>query len=396
MTGASSADKGAQEGARSGPLHGLRIVEFAGIGPAPMTAMLLADLGADVIRIDRLQPSGLGIAKPRQFDFLARGRQAVAIDLKHPDGVACALDLVAAADGLVEGFRPGVMERLGLGPDACFAVNPRLVYGRVTGWGQDGPLASAAGHDLNYIALSGALHAIGRAGAPPTPPLNLVGDFGGGGLYLAFGMVCAMLASQRSGVGQVVDAAMIDGTATLMTSIYGMIGAGLHGGERGTNILDSGAPYYDVYRCADGEYVSIAPIEDKFCAELLQRLGLDAAAFPNMKDRSNWPAARAILTETFGQKSRSEWCALLEGTDVCFAPVLSASEAPRHPHVAARRTFVEIDGAIQPAPGPRFSRTSPPLPRSARECQGDTTALLQRWAIAPERVAALRTDGIVR
>ncbi|MBR1221676.1 CoA transferase [Bradyrhizobium sp. U87765 SZCCT0131] len=379
-----------------GPLHGLRIVEFAGIGPAPMTAMLLADLGADVIRIDRLQPSGLGIAKPKQFDFLARGRQAVAIDLKHPDGVACALDLVSAADGLIEGFRPGVMERLGLGPDVCLAANPRLVYGRVTGWGQGGPLASAAGHDLNYIALSGALHAIGRAGAPPTPPLNLVGDFGGGGLYLAFGMVCALLASQRSGVGQVVDAAMIDGAATLMTSIYGMIGAGLHGGERGTNILDSGAPYYDVYRCADGGYVSVAPIEDKFIAELLRRLDLDAATFPDMADPANWPAARAILTETFARKSRAEWCALLEGTDVCFAPVLSAAEAPHHPHVAARGTFVTIDGAIQPAPGPRFSRTPPPLPRSARQSQGDTAELLQRWAVAPERIATLRASGVVR
>ncbi|MGO4714632.1 CaiB/BaiF CoA transferase family protein [Bradyrhizobium sp. 2TAF24] len=381
---------------RKGPLSGLRVVEFAGIGPAPMTAMLLADLGADVIRIDRLQPSGLGIAKPKQFDFLARGRQAVAIDLKRPDGVACALDLVASADGLVEGFRPGVMERLGLGPDACLAVNPRLVYGRVTGWGQDGPLAAAAGHDLNYIALSGALHAIGRAGAPPTPPLNLVGDFGGGGLYLAFGMVCALLASERSGVGQVVDAAMIDGAATLMTSIYGMMGAGLHSEQRGTNILDSGAPYYDVYGCADGEYISIAPIEDKFCAELLARLGLDASTFPDVRDRANWPAARTILTETFARKSRAEWCALLEGTDVCFAPVLSAAEAPHHPHVRARGTFVEIDGAVQPAPGPRFSRTPPALPRSARQSQGDTAELLQRWAIAPERVAALRADGIVR
>lgn len=379
-----------------GPLHGIRIVEFGGIGPAPMTAMLLADLGADVIRIDRLQPSGLGIQKPKKFDLLARGRQAVAIDLKHPDGVACALDLVASADGLIEGFRPGVMERIGLGPDECLKRNPRLVFGRVTGWGQNGPLAPTAGHDLNYIALTGALHAIGRAGGPPTPPLNLVGDFGGGALYLAFGMMCALVERQRSGRGQVVDAAMVDGAATLMTSLFGMIGAGLQTAERGTNLLDSGAPHYDVYRCADGEYVAVAPIEDKFRDILLERLKIDPAVFPNVADRAQWPKAKAILAEKFAQRSRQDWCDLLEGSDACFAPVLSAQEAPNHPHNKTRQTFVEIDGVTQPAPGPRFSRTAPPLPRSSQQCSGDTGELLAGWNIDGGRIASLREAGIIR
>ncbi|MGX9389467.1 CaiB/BaiF CoA transferase family protein [Nitrobacteraceae bacterium UC4446_H13] len=379
-----------------GPLHGVRIVEFGGIGPAPMTAMLLADLGADVIRVDRIHPSGLGIPKPKKFDLLGRGRQSVAIDLKHPDGVACALDLVALADGLIEGFRPGVMERIGLGPDECLKRNPRLVFGRVTGWGQVGPLAPAAGHDLNYIALSGALHAIGRAGGPPTPPLNLIGDFGGGALYLAFGMMCALVERQRSGLGQVVDAAMVDGAATLMTSLFGMIGAGLQSAERGTNLLDSGAPHYEVYRCADGQYIAVAPIEDKFREILLDRLQINPATFPNVADRAQWPKARAILTEKFAHRSRQEWCDLLEGSDACFAPVLSAQEAPNHPHNKARQTFVEIDGVTQPAPGPRFSRTVPPLPRSSQQCSGETNELLSTWNIGLERAASLRQAGIIR
>lgn len=379
-----------------GPLDGFRIVEFAGIGPAPMAAMLLADLGANVIRIDRMQPSALGIAKPKQFDVLARGRRSVAIDLKHPEGTACALDLLRAADGLVEGFRPGVMERLGLGPEECFRINPRLVYGRVTGWGQHGPLSAAAGHDLNYIALSGVLHAVGRAGQPPTPPLNLVGDFGGGGLYLAFGLVCALLECQRSGRGQVVDASMVDGAATLMSSIYGMFGAGLYTEQRGTNLLDSGAPHYEVYRCADGAYVSIAPIERKFRDELLQRLGLDPLAFPDVNDPLKWENAKEILARTFAQKSRDEWCDLLEGSDACFAPVLSALEAPRHPHHRARETYIEIDGVVQPAPGPRFSRTIPPRPRSARQCEADGTEWLTTWGMDHERLRSLHSAGIVK
>ena len=395
-TDAKPARETATTPASRGPLDGIRIVEFGGIGPAPMTAMLLADLGADVIRIDRLQPSGLGIAKPKQFDLLARGRPAIAIDLKHTDGVSCALDLVASADGLIEGFRPGVMERIGLGPDECLKRNPRLIFGRVTGWGQQGPLAPVAGHDLNYIALTGALHAIGRAGAPPTPPLNLVGDFGGGALYLAFGMMCALVERQRSGRGQVVDAAMVDGAATLMTSLFGMIGAGIHSAERGANLLDSGAPHYDVYRCADGEYVSVAPIEEKFRTILLERLGIDPDEFPDVTHRAHWPKARAVLAEKFAQRTRQEWCDLLEGSDACFAPVLSAREAPSHPHNKARQTFVEIDGVMQPAPGPRFSRTAPPLPRSAQQYSGDTAELLAAWNIDGERIASLRQSGIVR
>ena len=379
-----------------GPLHGLRIVEFAGIGPSPFAAMLLADLGADVIRIDRLAPSGLGIEKPKQFDVLARSRASLAIDLKHPDGVACALDLIGAADGLIEGFRPGVMERLGLGPDVCLARNPRLVYGRITGWGQHGPLAHAAGHDLNYIALSGALHAIGRKGAPPTPPLNLVGDFGGGGLYLAFGLVCALVECQRSGRGQVVDAAMSDGAATLMSSIYGMFGAGLHSDIRGDNLLDSGAPHYEVYACADGEYVAVAPIESKFRDDLLRRIGLDPRHFPDVDDRAQWPAARGILTDVFAGKSRAEWCALLEGTDACFAPVMSLRDAPHHPHNVARGTFVEVDGVTQPAPGPRFSRTVPPEPKGARQCACSTAELLAHWRIDAPRAKALIAAGVVK
>ncbi|WP_298361806.1 CaiB/BaiF CoA-transferase family protein [uncultured Bradyrhizobium sp.] len=384
------------EADRHGPLQGLRIVELAGIGPAPMAAMLLADLGADIIRIDRLEPSRLGIAKPKQFDVLARGRPSVAVDLKHPDGLACVRDIVRCADGLIEGFRPGVMERLGLGPQDCFDVNPRLVYGRVTGWGQTGPLAQAAGHDLNYIALTGALHAIGRAGQPPTPPLNLVGDFGGGGLYLAFGVVCALIECQHSGRGQVVDAAMVDGAATLMSSIYGMFGAGLHGPERGTNLLDSGAPHYEVYRCADGEYISIAPIETKFRGELFRRLGLAETEIPDLDDVAAWPDSKRVFADIFAQRTQEEWCAVLEGADVCFAPVLSALQAPHHLHNRARGTFVEIDGVVQPAPGPRFGRSVPARPRSARECTMDATKLLEAWGVDRARTAQLRSAGIVK
>jgi alpha-methylacyl-CoA racemase len=389
--GVDSSDKG-----RFGPLHGIRIVEFAGIGPGPMAAMLLADLGADVIRIERLVPGNIGIAKPKQFDLLARGRASVAIDLKHPEGSRCALDLVSAADGLIEGFRPGVMERLNLGPKQCLARNPALVFGRVTGWGQDGPLAAAAGHDLNYIAISGALHAVGRAGSPPTPPLNLVGDFGGGGLFLAFGMMCALVERGRSGRGQVVDAAMVDGVATLMTSIYGMMAAGLHGGGRGENLLDSGAPHYEVYRCRDGEYVAVAAIETKFRDELLKRLGLDTTAFPDVSDPREWARGKAMLALRFAEKTQEEWCVLLEGTDCCFAPVLPGSAAAGHPHYLARGSFAEIDGVMQPTPAPRFSRTPPPLPRSARQCEEDPARVLCRWHIDKDRISSLLNDGIIR
>lgn len=380
---------------RSGPLAGVRIVEFAGIGPAPMAGMLLSDMGAEIVRIDRPEPSGLGFQKPVQADTISRGRRSVAVDLKHPDGTAVALDLVSGADALIEGFRPGTMERLGLGPELCLGRNPRLVYGRVTGWGQDGPLAKAAGHDLNYIALSGALAAIGRAGGPPTPPLNLVGDFGGGSLYLAFGIVCGLLEAGRSGRGQVVDAAMVEGAASLMTMFYGIFAAGLHTLDRGTNMLDSGAPHYDVYACSDGRYVAVAPVEEKFRAVLLGRLGFDPSEFPGNDDRARWPAAKARLAARFAERSRDAWCELLEGTDACFAPVLTLDEAPRHPHNRARGSFVEIGGIVQPAPAPRFGRTPAGMPSAPEPPGASTRGALADWGIAPERIEALERSGVI-
>jgi alpha-methylacyl-CoA racemase len=371
-----------------GPLAGIRIVEFVGIGPGPMAAMLFADLGADVIRVDRVTPSGLGIAMPKRFGLLGRSRPSIAVDLKNAEGIALAADLIAKADGLIEGFRPGTMERLGLGPDMALKRNPRLVYGRMTGWGQTGPLADAAGHDLNYLALAGALHAIGRKGQKPTPPLNLAADFGGGALYLAFGMACALLEAQRSGKGQVVDAAMAEGAASLMTMFYGLYAAGLHSLERGTNLLDSGSAIYDTYECADGRYISIAAIELKFRAELFELLGL-----PYTTD--DGPELRAKLEEIFKTRSRDEWCELLEGSDACFAPVLTMAEAPHHPHNVARQSFVEIEGVMQPAPTPRFSRTPAERPTSPRELGQDARGALADWGIAPERVAALCASGVV-
>jgi alpha-methylacyl-CoA racemase len=371
-----------------GPLTGFRIVEFVGIGPGPFAAMLFADLGARVIRLDRQTPSGLGVERPTRFDLLARSRPAIGIDLKHPDGIALAMDLVEKADGLVEGFRPGTMERLGLGPDVLLARNPRLVYGRMTGWGQTGPLAHAAGHDLNYIALVGALGAIGRIGAKPTPPLNLVGDFGGGALYLAFGMACAMLEAQRSGKGQVVDAAMTEGAASLMMMFYGLHAGGRHSLERGTNLLDSGSAIYEVYECADGRFISIAPIELKFREVLFQRLGL-----PYTTDEG--AELRDKLEKLFKTRTRDEWCALLEGSDACFAPVLSMAEAPHHPHNVARGSFVEVDGVMQPAPAPRFSRTPAAQPTPPEEVGADTRAVLRGWEIPRETIEALLASGVL-
>ena len=377
-----------------GPLAGIKVVEFTGIGPAPMCAMLLADLGATVLRIDRTEPSELGLQRELRYDLLLRNRPAVALDLKRPEGKALALRLVERADALIEGFRPGVMERLGLGPEDCFAHNPRVVYGRVTGWGQDGPLAHAAGHDLNYIALVGALHAFGRRGQPPTPPLNLIGDFAGGALYLAFGLVCGILEVQRSGRGQVVDTAMVDGAASLMTAFHGLVAAGLATHERGTNALDTGSHFYNVYECADGRWISIAPIEAKFYAELLRRLDIDPTILPPQMERQHWPEVQASLAELFKTRTREEWCQLLEGTDACFAPVLMTDEAPLHPHNAARRTYVEIDGIVQPAPAPRFSRTAPelPAPPQAPSRGEDALATLALW-LDPAEIAALRAAG---
>jgi alpha-methylacyl-CoA racemase len=375
-----------------GPLEGIRIVEFAGIGPGPMAAMLLADMGATVLRVERPTASGLGLPRPARLSFLNRGRRSVVVDLKQPQGVALALALTARADALIEGFRPGTMERIGLGPEACRRVNPRLVYGRVTGWGQDGPLAQSAGHDLNYIALSGALDAIGRAGAPPTIPLNLIGDYGGAA-YLVIGLLAALLEARSSGRGQVVDAAMVDAATSLMASTYGLLAAGLHEGPRGTNLLDGGAPFYDVYECADGRHVSIAPIEGKFRAELFERLGMEPGWLARSADRSEWPALRAALAACFAARPRADWDALLEGTDACYAPVLSMREAPSHPHQRARRGFIEVAGVTQPAPAPRFDRTPGPPP-SAPELPGEhADEAMRDWGFAPEEIAALRAEG---
>lgn len=381
---------------RSGPLAGLKIVEFAGIGPAPMTGMLLSDLGAEIVIVDRLEPSGLGIEKPTRFDITRRGRRSVALDLKRKEGIACALDLVAQADALIEGFRPGTMERLGLGPEICLERNPRLVYGRITGWGQDGPLAKAAGHDLNYIALSGALSAIGRAGEPPAIPLNLIGDYGGGAMLLAFGLVSALLEASRSGKGQVVDAAMAEGSATLMASLFGLAAAGIHKPERGTNLLDSGGPHYETYRCADGEWITIAPIEKKFREILLGLIGFDPESFPNVNDPARWPDARKLLADRFSERSRAEWCTLLEGTDACFAPVLSLTEAPDHPHARARGSFIAIDGVTQPAPQPRFSRTPPKTPAAGEPAGASSRNVLADWGFAPATIDHLEQAGVIR
>ena len=376
-----------------GPLEGIRIVEVAGIGPGPFCAMMLSDMGADVLRVDRAdRVRGGGGAS---FDLLNRGRRSIGVDLKNPAGVALVLDLVAAADGLVEGFRPGVMEKLGLGPDDCLARNPRLVYGRMTGWGQDGPYAKTAGHDINYIALAGALDPIGRAGEAPVPPLNLVGDFGGGGLMLAFGMACALVERQRSGKGQVVDAAMVDGAAILMTMFHGFRQGGFWKDERGTNMLDTGAWFYDVYECKDGKYVSIGSIEPQFCAQLLALTGMDAPDLPHQMDQARWPEMKRRLREVFLRKTRDEWCAIMEGTDVCFAPVLSMAEAPTHPHNRARETFVERDGFVQPAPAPRFSRTTPAIQGPPAVPGQHTDAALADWGVGADAIARLRSAGAI-
>src|ERR1700761_4602949 len=328
-----------------GPLHGIRIVEFAGIGPGPFAAMLLSDMGAEIIRIDRK-----GGRSPGKTEIYMRGRKAVAFDMKKPEAIEAALKLIERADALIEGFRPGVMERLGVGPDVCLKRNPRLVYGRMTGWGQTGPLAMAAGHDMNYIAISGALHAIGTKDAKPVPPLNLVGDFGGGALYLAMGVLAGIVEAQRSGEGQVVDAAMTDGAASLMTMFYGMTAMGIWKDERGSNMLDGGAHFYDTYETKDGKYVSIGSIEPQFYKELMEKTGIADPAFAAQMDRNAWPVLKEKLAAKIKTKTRDEWDAIMSGSDVCFAPILSIAEAPKHPHNVARKTFLDIDGVVQPAP----------------------------------------------
>jgi len=378
----------------AGPLSGIRVLELAGIGPGPFCAMMLADMGADVLRVDRPEPVDLGLPLEPKFDVIARGRRSIALDLKHTPAIEIALALVEKADVLIEGFRPGVTERLGLGPDACLARNPRLVYGRVTGWGQDGPLAQAAGHDINYIAIAGALHAIGPA-QRPAPPLNLVGDYGGGAMYLAFGIVCALCERHSSGRGQVIDTAMSEGAASLMSIFYGRMAAGLWHDKRGVNILDGGAPWYNVYETADGKYVAVGAIEGRFYAELMQRLGLDTPSLPDQYDRTRWPELRANLARIFQQKTRDEWCEALAGHDVCIAPVLSIAEAPSHPHNRARGAFFECDGVIQPGPAPRFSRTPGRVERGApRRGEGGAAALAD-WGFSPQQIAQFRQSGTV-
>ena len=377
----------------SGPLSGIKVLELAGIGPGPFCGMMLADMGADVLRVDRLDAADLGLPLDPRFDIMARGRRSIGLDLKRAAAIEIVLALVEKADVLIEGFRPGVTERLGLGPDACLARNPRLVYGRVTGWGQDGPLAQAAGHDINYIAISGALHAIGPRGQAPVPPLNLVGDYGGGAMYLAFGIACALLERHSSGRGQVIDAAMSEGAASMMSIFYARLAAGFWQDERGANAIDGGAPWYGVYETADGKYISIGAIEGRFYARLVEQLGLDAATLPKQHDKAQWPQLRARLRDAFKQKTRDQWCELLQGHDVCFAPVLSLTEAPSHPHHRARGTFMERDGLLQPAPAPRFSRTPATVKRGAPRCGEGGNAALVEWGFGAQEIAQFRASG---
>jgi len=374
-----------------GPLTGITVIEFAGLGPAPFCGMMLSDMGADVIRVDRADDK-----RPRAKDVLSRGRRSIAVDLKSDAGREVVFKLCDRADAILEGFRPGVMERLGLGPDDLAARNPKLVYGRMTGWGQEGPLAQAAGHDPNYIALTGALHAIGRAGDKPVPPLNLIGDFGGGGMLLAFGVVAALLEASRSGKGQVVDAAMVDGAASLMALIYGLHAQGIHRDERGSNFLDGASHFNDVYQTSDGGYISIASLEKPFYDQLIGLLGLDPTECAGHMNPANWPRLKALFAETFRQKTRDEWCDLLEGTDVCFAPVLSLTEAPSHPHIAARGTFRDHDGIVQPAPSPRFSRTPGDIAGPSRAAGADTRQILAELDMTAPDIECLISSGAVK
>jgi len=383
----------------AGPLQGYKIVELAGIGPGPFAGMMLSDMGAEVVRVDRAQSVREGAGAPVS-DVLGRGRRSIGVDLKHPQGRETVLRLVAGADAVIEGFRPGVTERLGVGPEDCLARNPRLIYGRMTGWGQDGPYASSAGHDINYIALSGTLSMIGRAGESPVPPLNLIGDFGGGGMLLAFGVVCALLEMTRSGRGQVIDAAMVDGAALLAAMIHGLRAAGMWG-ERGTNLLDTGAWYYEVYETADGGYVSFGSIEPQFVAELLRITGLaddvdGRGPLPMQNDQSSWPAMKERVAALVKTKTRHEWCELLEGSDACFAPVLSAEEAPSYPHNKQRGTFVDVAGVLQPAPAPRFSRTVAEIAGPPTAAGTETDQVLADWGFEDSEISQLREVGAIR
>lgn len=372
-----------------GPLKGVRVVEFAGLGPGPFCGMLLSDLGADVIRIDRREAKA---AQPHQVTH--RGRRSVALNLKDPRAIELCLDLMSRAELVFEGFRPGVMERLGLGPEVALKRNPRLVYGRMTGWGQDGPLAQAAGHDINYIAITGALHAIGTKDRP-VPPLNLIGDFGGGSLYLALGLLSALLHARATGQGQVVDAAMVDGAASLMSYFFGFRAEGVHTAERASNRLDGGAPFYDVYKCADGQWVALGSIEPQFYALLREKAGLSDPAFDAQMDRSRWPELKAKVAEAIARKTRSEWCALMEGSDVCFAPVLELGEAPLHPHNVARNAFVTVDGVVQPAPAPRFSATPGAVQGPPPGIGAHNVSSLEDWGLPGSMVRDLKDNGVI-
>ena len=376
-----------------GPLKGVKVVELQGIGPGPYCGMMLADMGAEIIRVDRAGSVG---GEANVTDILARGRKSIGVDLKNPEGVETVLKLVEQADVLIEGFRPGVTERLGLGPDTCLARNPRLVYGRMTGWGQTGSMAHVAGHDINYISLSGALHAIGEKDGNPVPPLNLVGDFGGGGMLLAFGIAAALYEVAQSGQGQVIDAAMTDGSALLMNAVFGIMNTGRWAPERGTNLLDGGAHFYGTYRTADDKHISIGSIEPQFYALLLEKTGLDQDPdLPKQMSREDWPQIRARLEEIFASKTQQQWDEIMLGTDICYAPVLSFPEAVAHPHNAERETFVEHHGVKQAAPAPRFSRTAPELPDLAVAPGAQTDEILSELGLGEADIAALKSSGAV-
>jgi len=384
----------------AGPLDGIRIVEIGGLGPAPFATMMLADLGAEVIRIERpdrvqLIPSDTPPEELVRWDLLSRGRPCAAVDLKAPEGAALVRRLAAEADVMIEGFRPGVAERLGIGPDDCMADNDRLVYGRMTGWGRTGPLADRPGHDINYLAVGGVLAHVGRAGQLPTPPLNLVADFGGGGMLLAFGVCAALVERSVSGRGQVVDAAMVDGAALLMAPLFGAHATGFWSDERGTNLLDSGAPFYDCYECGDRALVAVGAIEARFYASLLEGLGLAGEDLPDQHDTDGWPELRRRLTAAFASRTRDEWLQIFEGTDACVSPVLTMGDAAEHPHLAEWGTFVDVAGARQPGPAPRFSRTPPPLPSRPRLVGEDTDAALGAWGIGPDELERLRVADVI-
>jgi alpha-methylacyl-CoA racemase len=375
-------------------LTGVRVLELSSMGPVPFCGMLLGDMGADVLRIDRVDSSDNGIELDELYDLRGRNKRSARIDLKHPKGRAAFLELVKSADILLEGYRPGVTERLGIGPDDCLLVRPRLVYGRGTGWGQEGALAHTAGHDLNYIALTGALDMIGPRGGPPTPPLNLVGDYGGGALYLAFGVMCALHEARSSGKGQVVDAAMVDGVTSLLTVFHGFRQAGKLDPRRGMNVLDGGAPYYTTYETQDGKYVAVAAIEARFYAILIERLGLDAAALPSQHDRSRWPELRAVFAERFQQQTREEWVVVFDGSDACFSPVIAFEEMGHQPHNRSRHLLVDFEGLEHPAPAPRLSRTPGQLRRAPVFAGRDTVEALQDWGLSPDEISAGQSEGV--